>query len=127
MHFLSKIGPDLPINALAVNAKDNTCADRCNRLNLAVFNSLSHTDSKVKNVCDVPLFLTKSSLSKTKCGKIFESFRQRLGVSTESGDVLIFLKNTVMNPWTAADATIQMLLQEFRNVVTQCITEINLS
>ncbi|XP_033758319.1 L-tyrosine decarboxylase-like [Pecten maximus] len=91
MHFLSKIGPDLPINAFAVNVKDNTHADRCNRLNLAVLNILSHTDSKI---------------------------------STESDDVLIFLKNTVMNPWTAADDTIQMLLQEFRNVVTQCITEV---
>ncbi|XP_060073984.1 L-tyrosine decarboxylase-like [Ylistrum balloti] len=124
MDFLSEIGPDLPINAFAVNVKNNTCVVKCNRLNMAVFNRLSHTDPKQRSVCDVPMFLTKSSLSQKECGIMLENIKEHLGVSKESGDELVFLKNTVMNPWTVADQTIQMLVQHFRQVVTQCIAEI---
>ncbi|XP_060074009.1 L-tyrosine decarboxylase-like [Ylistrum balloti] len=125
MDFLSEIGPDLFVNAFAVNVKGNACVVKCNRLNMAVFNRLSHTDPKQRSVCDVPLFLTKSRLSQKECSTILGNFKERLGVSKETADVLVFLKNTVMNPWTAADQTIQMLVRHFRQVVTQCIAEIN--
>ncbi|XP_060073983.1 L-tyrosine decarboxylase-like [Ylistrum balloti] len=125
MDFLSEIGPDLSVNAFAVNVKGNACVVKCNRLNMAVFNRLSHTDPKQRSVCDVPLFLTKSRLSQKECSTILGNFKERLGVSKETEDVLVFLKNTVMNPWTAADQTIQMLVRHFRQVVTQCIAEIN--
>ncbi|XP_033729874.1 L-tyrosine decarboxylase-like [Pecten maximus] len=125
MSFLSEVGPDVAINAFAVNMKGNTSVDKCNRLNMAVFDRLSQTDLERKTVRDVPLFLTKSRLTQKECFKISNSFKKRLGLSAESGGVLSFLKNTVTNPWTAADHTIQMLVLNFRKVVIQCVTEID--
>ncbi|XP_069121903.1 L-tyrosine decarboxylase-like [Argopecten irradians] len=125
MHFLSEVGPDAAINAFAVNMKGNTNIDKCNNLNLAVFDKLSQTDPKRKSLRDIPLFLTKSSLGQKECLKVSNNFKKRLGLSTDTDSSLTFLKNTVTNPWTASDNTILMLVQHFRNVVIQCITEIN--
>ncbi|XP_060079461.1 L-tyrosine decarboxylase-like [Ylistrum balloti] len=123
-NFLSEIGPDVAINAFAVNIKGNTSAEICNRLNVAIYHRLSHREPNRKSVCDVPLFLTKSSLSLTDYVKISEIFKIRLGISPESKGSLTILRNTVTNSWTAADQTIPILVQQFRHVVVQCITEI---
>ncbi|XP_060070828.1 L-tyrosine decarboxylase-like [Ylistrum balloti] len=125
MRFLSEIGPDVAINAFAVNTKGNTSVNKCNRLNMAVFEKLSQSDPRRKTIRDIPLFLTKSRLAQKECFRILKSFKTRLGVSANSSGVLTFLRNTVTNPWTSADNTIQMLVQQFRKVVIQCIAEID--
>ncbi|XP_021377299.1 uncharacterized protein LOC110465666 [Mizuhopecten yessoensis] len=96
MQFLTEVGSDLPINAFAVNIKGNTSRERCNRLNLAVYDKLSHKDpgcTSVNNIVD------------------------------DSDEKLTVLRSTVLNPWTAANNNVQMLTGHFRDVVRDCITE----
>lgn len=81
MKFLSDIGPDLLINAFAVNIKGNTDIEVTNRLNNTLFDKLSHTSVSKKAVKRIPLILTKSELEDTGKDKAATQFKRRLGVS----------------------------------------------
>lgn len=80
MDFLSKIGPDTPINAFAVNLKGNTDMELCNRINYEVFKVLSHS-SNTKNIHKIPLMLAHSKTPLTKGMDVIQ-FKDRLGVIT---------------------------------------------
>lgn len=123
LHFLMENGPDLLINSFAVNLKNNSNPVVHNQLNLAIFNQLSHRDITTKNVYRVPLFLTTSELLP---GHRQDGFRQRLGLrcDTNEDQDLVYLVNTVMNPWQTSITWIKQVGEIFRNCVLNSIGEI---
>jgi len=80
MKFLTQVGPDTVINAIAVNKKGNTDLDLCNRITFEVFRRLSHTNVH-QNVQRIPMILTQSQLPTMKFGKAVKQFKERLGVN----------------------------------------------
>ncbi|XP_060075594.1 uncharacterized protein LOC132555261 isoform X1 [Ylistrum balloti] len=123
MTFLSDIGSDALINAFAVNIRGNTKIDITNRLNSTLFDKLSHTSVSKKAVKRIPLILTKSELKHSGKDKAASQFKRRLGLPPACEGGLVFLINTVMNPWVADQDSVQSLVSCFRQVVKTTVEE----
>ncbi|XP_033726851.1 uncharacterized protein LOC117316408 isoform X2 [Pecten maximus] len=123
MGFLSEIGPDALINAFAVNIRGNTDINVTNRLNSTLFDKLSHTSVNKKAVKRIPLILTKSEMQHSGKDKAASQFKRRLGLPPVCDGGLVYLINTVMNPWVANQDSVQSLVDCFRQVVKTTVEE----
>ena len=80
MLYLKEVGPDTMIPCFSVNLKGNQSVDKCNAINMALFNDLSHTSSE-QTAHRIPMIVTASSLVPHKHSVALKNFKKRLGVS----------------------------------------------
>lgn len=80
MEYLKEVGPDTMIPCFSVNLKGNKSVEKCNEINLALFQDLAHTTSE-HTAHRVPMIVTSSSLVPHKHSASVKHFKERLGVS----------------------------------------------
>lgn len=80
MDYLKEVGPDTMIPCFSVNLKGNKNVEKCNEINLALFQDLAHTSSE-QTAHRIPMIVTSSSLVPHKHSAAVKNFKERLGVS----------------------------------------------
>ena len=80
MEYLKEVGPDTMIPCFSVNRKENKNVEKCNEINLALFQDLAHTSSE-QTAHRIPMIVTSSSLVPHKHSVAVKNFKERLGVS----------------------------------------------
>lgn len=80
MEYLKEVGPDTMIPCFSVNRKGNKNVEKCNEINLALFQDLAHTSSE-QTAHRIPMIVTSSSLVPHKHSVAVKNFKERLGVS----------------------------------------------
>lgn len=126
LEFLRNVGPDLSINAFAINFKDqngalNTTIETANKIMNLLFQDLdmayminSPNPVQKLGVQRKPLFLTSSEFETNAYGKAVGNLKGRLGFDPTSDVPLSFLVNSVMDPWQTGvrfTKTIQQILR----------------
>jgi len=94
MEYLQEVGPDTMIPCFSVNLKGNKNVEKCNEINLALFQDLAHTSSE-QTAHRVPMIVTSSSLVPHKHSAAVKNFKERLGVSRGRCIVLIIYSFTI--------------------------------
>lgn len=79
MEYLLEVGPDTMIPCFSVNLKGNRSVEKCNEINVALFQDLCHTSSE-QTARRVPMIVTASSLVPHKHSAAVPNFKKRLGV-----------------------------------------------
>lgn len=79
MVYLREIGPDTLVPCFTVNLKDNKSVEVCNKINMAIFQDLSHSSGE-RTAHRVPMVVTASSMLHDKRTSALKDFKMRLGV-----------------------------------------------
>ena len=126
LEILRNVGPDLSINAFAINFKDqngalNTSIETANKIMNLLFQDLDmaymiNSDNPIQKlgVQRKPLFFTSSEFETNAYGKSVGDLKARLGFDPMSDVPLSFLVNTVLDPWQTGvrfTKTIQQILR----------------
>lgn len=126
--ILREIGPDLLINAFAINYKLNgqlnTLITKATELMNYIFQDLdmaymidSTNNIQTMGVMRKPLFFTSSSFESDSYGLAVNELKRRLGLNPDDEkNNLSFLVNTVMDPWISGvhfTPTIQRVLRSY--------------
>ena len=130
MKLLAEIGPDQNILAYAFNFKTgseiNTDLAQTNRLNKALYNRLSINPGD--DIYGYDLIVSTTDLNAAQYGNIFiNDYKRRLGVEKSAGSSITVLRSVVMDPWvteTTQGSFLDILEDEFRQAITEAITEI---
>ncbi|KAG8527293.1 uncharacterized protein KY384_008037 [Bacidia gigantensis] len=120
VRLLKRLGGDLMINAFACNfeidGKINTDVTEANYLNTQIFQQLSVSDIR-KDISNVPLLLTSTSLAQSQYKDCLTHFKNRLGLEGEQD--LYILINVTMSPWPTTGDFLGELADKFKDVAQQ--------
>jgi glutamate/tyrosine decarboxylase-like PLP-dependent enzyme len=128
MALLPELGPDVNILTYAFNFKLadgrlNTSLAQANRLNKAIYESLSLKPGE--DVATHDLLVSTTDFEEAHYGRSFiDSYKRRLGVSGSEGSTITVLRSTVMNPWLTEDeedSFLDMLEAEFRAAIARAM------
>lgn len=82
MEYLREVGPDTLVPCFTVNLKNNKSVEVCNKINLAIFQELSHSSGE-QTAHRIPMVVTASSMLHHKHSSALKNFKKRLGVRSQ--------------------------------------------
>ncbi|KAF8962310.1 PLP-dependent transferase [Flammula alnicola] len=128
---LRALGSDLNINALACNFRIrkagnantniwevNDDVEEANYLNKCIFDRLSLTNVD-DNPMDKPLYISSTTFAQDDYGKCLTTFKERLGLETESRQSLFVLRNVVISPFQSAADFAGEIAEIFRRTLVE--------
>lgn len=101
MEYLKEVGPDTMIPCFSVNLKENKNVEKCNEINLALFQDLAHTSSE-QTAHRIPMIVTSSSLVPHKHSVAVKNFKERLGLHSNNDKAVKYIITTCMDPWATS-------------------------
>ncbi|XP_022786520.1 uncharacterized protein LOC111326721 [Stylophora pistillata] len=120
MEYLLEVGPDTMIPCFSVNLKGNKNVEKCNEINLALFQDLCHTSSE-QTAHRIPLVVTASSLVPHKHSAAVPNFKKRLGLEHNNDTPVKYIITTCMDPWATSTEFLDDMGAILRNAILNAI------